>query len=658
MNRIGLAAALLAAAWAGIGMAAEPAGPPKPPEPAAAPSAIPARIPTEVLARQPFISGPKVSPDGHRVAALVSKQGKQMLAVIELTSGHVALQTLPDDFDLRWYRWAGNDTLLTSFGRTVPWFEDEAYRTNLLAFDVATNTPYFLGAKEQGLTGDDVLWIDPEGKRLLLSYQPTIYDFPAVYSVDIATNKRTLVTREMTDIWDWYADGQGVVRYGLGWSLGKLSMVYRTKDGEKFHSVVNAKADEDNTWLDVAKFFNDSDEGYALVRGDDTEGRFGLYRYNFATRKRGDKVFDQPAIDIDDFDIAADGKSLLAAWYTDDRNRVKWFDPQLAGIQADLDKAVGDRVAWIGSRSRANTLMLVHIGGSDRPGDLFTYQPGEGVLHLLAHMNEAMPKGALVKTRYVHYKARDGLDIPAYLTLPAGRDPRKLPLVIMPHGGPFDVRDDGGYDPEVQFLANRGYVVLQPQFRGSGGYGKPWSDKGEGQWGRAMQDDLDDGMDWLAKDGIVDPKRACIVGSSYGGYAAEWGAVRNPERYRCAASFAGVSDVNRWFKYVSGRIESKRYRNDWQRQVKAGDDKFDLKTVSPLYTVDRLKVPLLLAHGDKDQRVPFKQTQLFTNALKAAGKTYEFYPIAGEGHGFSTEANRKLWLDRLDAFLARYNPAD
>jgi dipeptidyl aminopeptidase/acylaminoacyl peptidase len=124
-----------------------------------------------------------------------------------------------------------------------------------------------------------------------------------------------------------------------------------------------------------------------------------------------------------------------------------------------------------------------------------------------------------------------------------------LPLIIMPHGGPYGVRDDGTYDVEVQFLANRGYVVLQPEYRGSGGYGKAFSDKGEGQWGRAMQDDLDDGMDWLAGQGTIDPRRVCIIGSSYGGYAALWGAVRNPERYRCAASFAGVSDLKRQMKF-------------------------------------------------------------------------------------------------------------
>ncbi len=189
----------------------------------------------------------------------------------------------------------------------------------------------------------------------------------------------------------------------------------------------------------------------------------------------------------------------------------------------------------------------------------------------------------------------------------------------------------------------------------SGSYGKAFYEKGEGQWGRQMQDDLDDGMDWLAGQGIADPKRVCIIGSSYGGYAALWGATRNPERYRCAASFAGVSDLGRQLKYQLAFAISKRYRKDW-RQTVQGDKDFDPKSVSPLYTADRLKVPVLLAHGDDDQTVPLKQSSLYVNALRKTGKDVEFYSYADEGHGFSNSANLKDWLDRLDAFLAKHNP--
>jgi dipeptidyl aminopeptidase/acylaminoacyl peptidase len=171
-----------------------------------------------------------------------------------------------------------------------------------------------------------------------------------------------------------------------------------------------------------------------------------------------------------------------------------------------------------------------------------------------------------------------------------------------------------------------------------------------------MQDDLDDGMDWLTGQGVVDAKRVCVVGSSYGGYAALWAATRNPERYRCAASFAGISDVPKWLKY-SGRFDGSKHRENWRARLQ-GDKTFDLKTVSPLYTIDRLNVPVMIVHGEADTRVPFKQSKQYADALTTAGKVHEFYAIPEEGHGFTTAANEQLWLDKLDAFLAKYNPTE
>lgn len=462
---------------------------------------------------------------------------------------------------------------------------------------------------------------------------------------------------QRTNIWDWYADDQGTVRFGFGsGGVDRWQMVYRATGNDKFE-VLRGKIDDEDAGFDVVRIVQGSDEGY-LIRRNDATGRNALYKFNFATHTRGDLVFDSPTNDIEDYDTSDDGKTLTAARYIDDRPRVHWFEPVMKAIQDDIDKAVGQhRQAFVVSRSRNGNMLLVHVGASNDPGHYYVYQLSEGVMHRFASINDGLNARQLAPSRYVSYKARDGLDIPAYLTLPRGRAPQGLPLIILPHGGPYDIRDNGDFDPEVQFYANRGYAVLQPEFRGSGGYGKAFYERGEGQWGRAMQDDLDDGMDWLAKQGTIDPKRVCIVGGSYGGYAALWGAVRNPERYRCAASFAGISDLGRQLKYQLDIMVSRKYRKDWRVTVQ-GKEPFDLKTVSPLFTVDKLTVPVLLMHGDKDQRVPYRQSKLYADALKAAGRAHEFHTLKDEGHGFSTSENLQQWFDRMDAFLARYNPAD
>ena len=636
------------------GPAPAPAVPAKP-----APGTPPERIPTSLLSKLPFLTNPKLSPDGKHVVAIVTLNSKQLVGIFDLTAGTNKVLNPGEKLDINWVRWAGNDRLLISLGSTVRWENDDAWSTRLIAYDLSTQQQRFIGGKTEGLDGDTVLWVDPEGQSILLSFQQTIYDYPSVSKIDLATNKSHQVVSQRQDLWDWYADDKGVVRAGLIFSDATWKMIYREKDGDSFRTVVKADTSDREAGCIFYRIYQASDEGYCIMLNEAT-GRDALWRFNFSTRKRGELVFEAPGVNVDDFDTQFDGPNLYAAWYTDDRPRAHWFDAELGTIQTQIDKAVnaavGDRSATIVSYTRDRSRMLIHIGGSNDPGRYYVFDLADGVMKLFAQTNEKLRPQQLTPTTYTRYKARDGLEIPAYVTMPPGGPTKNLPLVILPHGGPYDIRDDGTYDAEVQFLANRGYVVLQPEYRGSGGYGKPFYKKGEGQWGRAMQDDLDDGMDWLAKQGTIDPKRVCLVGGSYGGYAAMWGAIRNPERYRCAASFAGVSDLKRQIKYTNGFFRSQRYKDDWRKTVQ-GDDKFDLTTVSPLYTADKLQVPLLLFHGDDDQRVPYRQSKLMADALAKAGKTYEFITLKGEGHGFSSDANLQQWLDKLDAFLAKYNPA-
>jgi dipeptidyl aminopeptidase/acylaminoacyl peptidase len=645
-----LAGCVLMILFAAIGSrpaGAEPASPP-------AASVLPRHIPTAELARPSLVSSPQLSPDGTRVLARFNIDGKEMLGVHSLTGEKLRLFSLPPKKDLASYRWAGNDRILISLGETVPWYDDDAYATRLGCYELATSTFRFIGSKTEGLEGDDILYVDPSGEWILLSFQPTIYDWPTVSRVELATNKIKQVVGSRPGVWEWYADLDGVVRAGVGQDDKGWSMVYRRAGTDPFRRLPKVKWDDEDAALDIVRFTRASDEGYVL--SNKATGRYALYKYNYATKTLGEPIFKNDTNDITDFQTTLDGDALQAVWYTDDRDRIVWFDEKMKAVQAELDAAVKQNENWIVSRSRDDKVMLVWTGASDDPGSLYVHRPEEGTMVRITKLNDKIARKDLARTSYVHYKARDGLEIPAYLTLPLGRDPKGLPLIIMPHGGPYDVRDNADYNADVQFLANRGYAVLQPNFRGSGGYGRDFYAKGEGQWGRKMQDDLDDGMDWLAHDGIIDPKRVCLIGSSYGGYAALWGAHRNPERYRCAASYAGVSDLGKQLKYqISFRI-NRRYRKDW-RQTVLGTENFDTTSVSPLYAAASLKVPVLLMHGDADQTVPYKQSKSYADALKAAGKIYEFYSHADEGHGFTTGANFQDWLDRLDAFLTRYNPS-
>jgi len=612
------------------------------------------RIPTEVLAKAPLLFGPSLSPDGRKMLAMLGGTGKARLGLTFIASGELRFFGLPKGYEVVSYFWAGDNRVLISLGQTTDYFGDEAYMTRLVSYDVVTRQTEFVGKRGQGLKGDDILYVDPDGGWLLLSIQKTVYDWPSVYRVDLSDGAMKEVVGPRTGIMGWYADSGGTVRAGIGFDRDRdrWTMVYRSPGGS-FRTVSTGRGE--NVPLGDLHFAPDSDDGFIISESE--KGRDSVYRYNFASLAKGDLVFAAPENDVRAFRPSQDGKTIDAAYFTDVRDRVQWFDAEMKDVQAAIDKAVPGREAWIVTTSRDKNAMLVLVTSANHPGTYYYFQPGTGTMKRLAVINEPMKGYALAPAKPVSYKARDGLTIQGYLTLPPGRAAKNLPLILLPHGGPYGLRDAGDYDPEVQLLANRGYAVLQPNFRGSGSYGRAFEEKGSGEWGRAMQDDLDDGMDWLVKDGVADAKRVCIVGSSYGGYAAMWGATRNPERYRCAASFAGVSDLPRQLKYSRAFFSSASKAREFRDRVR-GDERFKLSDISPIGRVADLKVPILLTHGDEDQRVPLKQSALYAAALAKAGKPHEYKVYPGEGHGLTDPVNNKDYYDRLEAFLQKYNPAD
>ncbi|ASK89870.1 alpha/beta hydrolase family protein [Sphingorhabdus sp. SMR4y] len=612
-------------------------------------------IKTEIFAKPGHFGNPKISPDGERVVYRQQLGGKPYLTAARLYSDTKKRIAIPDNVDLLWYRWAGNHKILFSVSAVVDTSRGQRRHTGLYVTDVNSGASITLGRKTQGYDGDNVLYVDPTGTYILLSMQRSIYDYPAVYRIELENNEITRVIRRQSQIWTWIADNSGVVRMGLSQIGGTLKIHYRRAAGEKFRQIgkIKEKDDLEEALLDISHIVSEADEGYVL--SNKKTGRFALYKFNYLTREVGEMVFGHDENDITGFNLNDSGTALESVYFTDSRDRIKWFDADLAEHQRKLDKALPGQEAWIQSKSRDGKRMIVYVTSSTDPGSYYLYEPELKKLAWFASLNDKLDTEKLARTEYVKYDARDGTTIPAYLTLPKNRPAENLPLVILPHGGPFGVRDTLDYNTEAQFLANRGYAVLQPNYRGSDSYGEAFYKKGSGEIGRAMQDDLDDGMDWLVGRGMVDPDRVCIVGGSYGGYAALWGVTRNPERYRCAASFAGVTDWDKQLSY-DGRFLRSRYEREWQDEIR-GDEEFDLDTVSPARLVAQLERPILLAHGKKDSTVPFSQFKFYRSELEKAGKDAEYIVYESEGHGFSDSENEKDWLDKLEAFLNRHNPA-
>jgi dipeptidyl aminopeptidase/acylaminoacyl peptidase len=347
---------------------------------------------------------------------------------------------------------------------------------------------------------------------------------------------------------------------------------------------------------------------------------------------------------------------LLGGQFTGEKGFVL-FDTKLQRRLDAARKAFAAYQFTLESYSSNMAKMVVKTDGGDDPGTFWLIDMATGKAEdLMSAYPDVDPKD-VGPTRMFAYTAADGLPLEGVLTLPAGSTGRNLPLVMMPHGGPFDVYDRVGFDWWAQAFASRGYAVFQPNYRGSGGHGVAFEDKGHGEWGRGMLSDMADGITALAKAGIVDPTRACIVGASYGGYAALAGVTIQHGLYRCAVSYAGVSDVGH--AMARDGTDSETAEGRFVEKMFGVKDPYDpaLRKISPLRNAGAADAPILLIHGKDDTRVPIVNSLSMKSALELARKPVEMVTLTGEDHFLSREASRVQTLEASVAFVEKYNPA-
>lgn len=338
-----------------------------------------------------------------------------------------------------------------------------------------------------------------------------------------------------------------------------------------------------------------------------------------------------------------------------------FLEPALQTRWGQIRQAFAGKQVTLTSYSDDFNQMVLYVEGAGETGAYYIFDATAGRMSLLRRARPDIPAASLAARRAVTYQAADGLTIHGYLTLPAGREARGLPLIVLPHGGP-QARDEAGFDWWAEALASRGYAVLQPNFRGSDGYGNAFIEAGYGEWGRKMQTDLSDGVRWLAGQGVIDPARVCIVGASYGGYAAMAGMTIDAGVYRCGVAVAGVSDLRQMLRFEESegargrRNPAIRYWNRFMGGTGSGDATLDAR--SPAQLADRLSGPLLLIHGRNDTVVPFEQSTLMQTAARTAGKPIRLVALEGENHNLSYPATRLQMLQELVAFLETNNPAN
>lgn len=397
-------------------------------------------------------------------------------------------------------------------------------------------------------------------------------------------------------------------------------------------------------------------DGTLYVQSRNGGDRLGVYTYEIAAGA----LAKAPLVASPDYDIegsfVSDGKRMLGLRIETDAESTVWFDQAMKALQAEIDALLPATVNRISRGVRSVTpFILVDSYSPRHPGQVLIYNRDT---KKLASIGRALPDivpEKMAETELVRYAARDGLKVPAYLTLPLGKPAKKLPLIVLVGANPSEGRDHWSWDSNVQFLASRGYAVIQPQVRGTPGFGAAHVNAGIGQWGRGMQDDVADAARWAIKQGTADPERVCVVGTLFGGYAALMGVIRDADLFRCAVSYSGIVDIGMMFK------------NDWadfpssgrglDRKLLIGDPKADKDkfiAVSPLHQAARIQRPVLLAYGAEDVRVPGKHGKMLFDAIKPHNPQAEFHWFDDKGQAPSLEGNRvELWT-RIEQFLDRH----
>ncbi|MES2126431.1 MAG: prolyl oligopeptidase family serine peptidase [Pseudomonadota bacterium] len=399
-------------------------------------------------------------------------------------------------------------------------------------------------------------------------------------------------------------------------------------------------------------------DGRLFVVAHQGRDKSALFTFNLASGT----LDPAPLIELKEFDFSgsliANGERLLGVRYLSDARAIHWFDPAMQAVQKDIDASLPSTVNLVSVAAHAaHPWVLVEAYSDLQPRSYLLYNTDTKKFNRVGVSNTHIDPAAMGSQELVRYKARDGLEIPAWLTLPHGSARKNLPLVVMVHGGPYVRGGEWGWHGEAQFLASRGYAVLEPEYRGSTGFGEKHFRAGWKQWGLKMQDDIADGTRWAIDSGLADGKRICIAGASYGGYATLMGLIKDPELYRCGIDWVGVTDINLLYtghwSFVSDLSENWK---QYGMPTLVGDqvkDAEQLKATSPLLLAARIKQPLLLAYGGADMRVPVYHGRKFYDAVKATNPDIEWVVYEEEGHGWALPKNRIDFWGRVEKFLDR-----
>ena len=615
----------------------------------ASPTAAPTQFPLRDFFRNPERAYFRLSEDGRwlgfmQPVAVNGSQPRMNIHVQRLDGskpvGEPRQLTRETARDISIYYWKGSDTLLyvKDFGGDE---NDHVVAVDLKTGKVTDLTPF------DGVRASIVDDLKDDPNHILVAHNRRDKRAFDVYRVNVRTGRQQLVAKNPGNVVDWLTDHHGRVRGGVVSDGLKHTVLYRDQEGQPFRPLITT---DFKTEVSPAFFTADNKKLYLLSnRGRDKKA---LVLIDPAKPDAEEKLFEPDEVDLESAVWSDAKKKLTHAEYVAAKTERKFFDAETEAVFGKISAKLPGYQINLQSATRKEDKFVVAAFNDRTPGARYIYDAKTDSLSKLGEINPWLPEAAMAPMKPIRYTSRDGLTINGYLTLPPGKDPKNLACIINPHGGPW-ARDVWGFNPEVQFLANRGYCVLQVNFRGSTGYGRQFWEASFGQWGLKMQDDVTDGVQWLIKEGIADPKRIGIYGASYGGYTTLAGITFTPDLYAAAVDFVGVSNLFTFMKTIPPYWEP--YRIKMEAMVGHPErDKERLTATSPALHVDKIKTPLFIAQGARDPRVNKAESDQVVEALKKRGVEVQYMVKDNEGHGFANEENRFEFYGAMEAFFRQH----
>ncbi len=647
------------------------------------PAAAVGPLPAKAFFADPVFSNAALSPDAHYLAIVQKSDDFMGLVITDLTTGqsHIAMSMTKDDKPLEglsvdWVAWKGDDRLvmgLTEYdlkgagGKLDTDIVHLRYGRFVMAVDRdgKNSTPLLRGDMFNADRGRFVSLMSdlPKDPEHILVEAPDTHGEPAAWKVDIHTGDAIKVEEADNDVDSWFADDLGHIVARVRDDNSGVVVEGRAPGQTAWTTIIRIRK-KDLKVLDDYQVLGAADKiGQIYVAVKPTTPAEGETRrvriYDLMTKTLSDPVWPMLKYDVADIVYYGDTKKMAGVCYTADVYRCDFSDKEISATFHALEGYFGpDKSIVPIDFAQDNRWWLFSVTSPQGPAAYYLFDWKTKQIQEIAARYDQLGPDTLAEVRPWTYKARDGLAIPGYLTVPPHAPKGPLPLIVLPHGGP-EARDALEFDPWAQFLATRGYLVFQPNFRGSGGYGVSFVDSGHQRWGGAMADDITDGVQALIASGQVDPKRICIFGASYGGYAALYAGATHPELYKCVVSWAGISDLKAWLKYKSflGN-DSETYRYLVKEIGDPDTQAAALIKASPVTYAESYQPPVLLIHGDSDGNVPERQSEIMRDALKAAHKDVRLEVYRYEDHSYwQTENETKAIGQVADFITAHIAPA-